>query len=125
MDQTITINSKVFNVVERPSPTASTFRTLSRGASLPDYLRLAHQVVKHKLFPAKTVQRSLISFERVYTPDSGLTYDTARFKIQAEFPSDLDTTNRDALVADATDWMASAITLRSANLGAFYNREVG
>jgi len=125
MDQTITINSKVFNVVERPSPTSSTFRTLSRGATLADYLKMAHQVVKSKLFPTKTIQRSLVTIERTYTPDSGLTYDAGRVKLQLEIPSDMDATNRDAMVADLTDFMASAITLRTANLAAVYNREVG
>jgi hypothetical protein len=123
MDQTITINSKVFNVIERPTPTSAVLRTISRGANLPDLLRIAHQVVKSKLFPAKTIQRSLYSFGRVYTPDSGSSYDTGYVKISLELPSDMDATNRDAMLADLTDWLASAITLRATNVAALVNRE--
>jgi len=123
MDQTITLNSKVFNVVERPSGTSAIMRTLSRGANLPDWLRIAHQVVKSKLFPTKTIQRTVYSFGRTYTPDSGATYDTGYVKVQFELPSDMDATNRDAMIADMTDWLASAITLRAANVAAAVNRE--
>ena len=123
MDQTITINSKVFNVIERPTPTSAVLRTISRGANLPDILRIAHQVVKSKLFPAKTIQRSLYSFGRVYTSDSGVSYDTGYAKLSLELPSDMDATNRDAMIADLTDWLASAITLRAANVAALVNRE--
>lgn len=123
MDQTITLNSKVYSVIERPGPSSSVLRTLSRGANLPDWLRIAHQAVKSKLFPAKTIQRSLYAFGRTYTPDSGVSYDTGYIKVSMELPSDMDATNRDALIADMTDWLASAITLRSANVAAFVNRE--
>lgn len=124
MDQSITINSKVFSVVDRPSPTSAVLRTVSRGATLPDYMRVAHQVTKHKSVSSATVQRTVISFGRTYTPDSGLSYDVGYAKLQLELPSTMDATNRDAMIADLTDWLASAITLRSANVAALVNREV-
>lgn len=124
MDQAITINSKAFAVIDRPSPTSTVFRTISRGAALPDFLRMSHQVTPSKVSPSGTVQRTLLSFGRTFTPDSGATYDVGYAKIQLELPSTMDTTNRDALVADLTDYIASAITLRTTNLGYLYNREV-
>lgn len=124
MDQAITINSKVFAVIDRPSPTSSVFRTISRGATLPDYLRISHQETTSKVSPTGKVQRSLVSFGRTFTPDSGVTFDVGYAKLQLELPSTMDATNRDAMVADLTDFIASAITLRTANLGMVYNREV-
>jgi len=124
MDQTITINSKSFVKTEAPTPTSVVFSTTSRGAMLPDKLRVAHQRVANKIDSKVTDQRTLASISRTYTPDSGLSYQTIEAELRLKIPSNADATNIDAALADLTDFMASAITLRTANISALKNGEV-
>jgi hypothetical protein len=124
MDQSITINSKAFVKTEAPTPTSVVFTTTSRGAMLPDKLRISHQRVKNKVDSKVLDQRTLASISRTYTPDSGLSYQTIEAELRLKIPSNADSTNVDAAIADLTDFMASAITLRAANIASLKNGEV-
>jgi hypothetical protein len=123
MDTTITINSKVFNKTKSPSPTATEFTTRSRGDTLPDVLTVSHKETKNDVEPGSIDTRSLVRIDRTYVNADGVSKKIS-WMLQSVIPDDADATNIASGLADITDFMASAITLRSANIAAITNHEV-
>lgn len=131
MDQTITLNSKVFNVTSRPSPTVAIFTTRSRGLDLPDTLQIAHRTMKNLVqSPATAVRLNTVtdslhsaSIQRTYLSSYDSAHRIIQWTLSGKYPSDADATNVAAGLADLTDFIASAITLRSANIASLQNGE--
>jgi len=123
MTTTYTINSKVFNKTKSPSPTSTVLTTRSRGDTLPDILTVSHKETKNPVEPGSTDIRSLVRIDRTYDSGSGV-MKTVSWMLNAVSPDDADATNIAAALADLTDFMASAITLRTANIAVVTNHEV-
>jgi hypothetical protein len=122
MDQSITLNSKVFSVTSRPSASSAILTTRSRGVSLPDSLLVAHRTQPNS---SETGTRDAIhqtSIQRTYITAGGISK-TIQFSLNSRIPDDADDTNVAAALADLTDYMASAVTLRAANIAAHTNGE--
>lgn len=121
MDQTITLNAKVFNVTSRPNQRTAVLTTRSRGVDLPDTLQVAHRSGKNPVSGLDELHST--SIQRTYLNASS-EYKVIQFALTSKIPADADATNVAAALADLTDYMASAITLRSANIAAHENGEV-
>jgi len=120
---TYTINSKVFNKTKALGPTGTVLTTRSRGDTLPDILTVSHKETKNPVEPGSIDIRSLVRIDRTYDSGSGV-MKTVSWMLNAVIPDDADATNIAAALADLTDFMASAITLRSANIAVVTNHEV-
>ena len=123
MDQTITLSSKVFNKTKSPTPTSTIFTTRSRGVTLPDSLQVAHREQKNPVEAGSTDKLSSVSIQRTYINADGVVK-TCQWSLNSRTPDDCPAADNDAALADLTDFMASAITLRSANIAAVVNGEV-
>jgi hypothetical protein len=123
MTTTVTLNAKVFNKTKSPSPTSVVLVTRSRGDTLPDVLTVSHKESKNPVEPASIDTRSVIRIDRAYDSGSGVMKNVS-WMLQAVIPDDADATNIAAALADLTDFMASAITLRTANIAIVTNHEV-
>lgn len=123
MDQSITLNAKAFTVTNRPSPTSCVFTTRSRGQTLPDTLMLAHRQQKNPVEPGSTDKLSTASVKRTYINADGVVK-TVGWSLNSVRPDDCPDADSAAALADLTDFIASAITLRSANIAALENGEV-
>jgi len=123
MNTTITLSSKVFNKTKSPTPTSTVLVTRSRGDTLPDVLTVSHKESANPVEPASIDTRSLVRIDRTYDSGSGV-MKTVSWMLQSVIPDDADATNIAAALADLTDFMASAITLRSANIAIITNHEV-
>lgn len=123
MNTTITINSKVFNKVKSPTPSSVVLRTTSRGETLPDFLTVSHKETKNPVEPGSMDTRSLVRFDRTFITSAGLVKQVS-YMLQAVIPSNVPAADSAAVLADLTDFMASAITLRTANVAIITNHEV-
>jgi hypothetical protein len=123
MDQSITINAKVFNKTKSPTPTSTVFTTRSRGVTLPDTLQVAHREQKNPVEAGSIDKLSSVSIQRTYINTDGVVK-TGQMALTSRIPDDMPADEITALRADLTDWLASAITLRAANVAAMDNGEV-
>jgi hypothetical protein len=123
MDQSITINSKVFSKTKSPTPTSTVFTTRSRGVTLPDSLQVAHREQKNPIEAGSIDKLSSVSFQRTYINADGVPK-TGQMAHTSRIPDDMPEADITALRADLTDWLASAITLRTTNVAAMDNGEV-
>jgi hypothetical protein len=123
MTTSYTINSKVFNKTKSPSATSTVLTTRSRGDTLPDVLTVSHKETKNAVEPGSNDTRSLVRIDRTYDSGSGV-MKTVSWMLNSVIPDDADATNIAAALADLTDFMASAITLRTANIAVITNHEV-
>jgi hypothetical protein len=123
MNSSITLNSKVFNKTKNPNSTAVVFTTRSRGADLPDDLLVSHKSTPNLEEEGTVDVRSVVQVARTYKTADGITK-TVIWQLQAVIPDDAIGTDVDAALADLTDFMASAITLRAANIAAITNHEI-
>jgi len=123
MNTTITLSSKVFNKTKSPTPTSVVLVTRSRGDTLPDILTVSHKETKNPVEPGSIDTRSVVRIDRTYDSGSGV-MKTISWMLNSVIPDDADATNIAAALADLTDFMASAITLRATNIAIITNHEV-
>lgn len=115
----ITLNSKVFSPSSRPGPTSTILTTYSRGDTLPDTILLDFRSKKNPQETGSLNRVRKISIRRSYASGDLIKY--GDLSLQLDVPDDMDSTNVDALIADMTDYLASAITLRSTNIADWKN----
>jgi len=113
----ITLNTKVFSKTSTPGPTSVILTTYSRGATLPDTLLLDHRVAKNRVEAGSVDKIHRISLQRTYINADGVVK-TVGIALQYTIPDDAVDADIDGVQADLTDYMASAITLRAANVAA-------
>jgi hypothetical protein len=111
----ITLNTKVFDVTERPSTRSVILTTRSRGATLPDTILLDYRTKKNPVEAGSLNRVHKISIQRTFINADGVVK-VGGISLQFDLPDDMDQSNIDGLQADLTDFMASAITLRTANI---------
>jgi hypothetical protein len=115
----ITLNSKVFDPTSRPGPSSAILTTYSRGETLPDSIFLDFRSKKNPQETGSVNKVRKISIRRSFASGDLIKYGDV--SLQLDVPDDMDSTNVDALIADLTDYLASAITLRTANIAAWKN----
>lgn len=120
---TYTLNSKVFNKTSNPSPTAVVLTTRSRGDQLPDNLTVSHKETANPIEKGITDRRSLLRVDRTYLSASGV-YKENSVLVQFVTPSDCPAADVAACLLDVTDFLTSAITLDTTNVGVLTNGEV-
>jgi hypothetical protein len=111
----ITINTKVFDVTSRPGSSSVILTTRSRGITLPDSLLLDYRQRKNPVEAGSVDKVHKVSFQRTYINADGVVK-VGQVSLQYVLPDDMGQSDVDALQADLTDFMASAITLRTANI---------
>jgi hypothetical protein len=122
MNNTYTLNSKVFNKNGNPTPTSSILRTVDRGLSLPDTLTVAHKRTANAIEPGTFDTRSNVKITRAYA--SGDYIKEIAWQLGSIIPEDADATNVAAALDDLMDFLTSAHTLVAANIAVITNREV-
>lgn len=123
MTSSYTITAKTFNKTSSPSPTSTVFTTRARGDTLPDFLTIAHKATKNPVEPASVDKRTVARIDRTYIDAAG-NVKTVSWMLQSVVPDDCPAADNTAALADLTDFLASAITLRAANVASLNNGEV-
>lgn len=113
----ITLNAKVFDVTSRPGPSSVILTTRSRGITLPDTILLDFRSKKNAVEAGSVDKVHKISIQRTYINADGVVK-VGQISLQYVIPDDMGQSDVDGLQADMTDYMASAITLRTANIAA-------
>lgn len=112
----ITLNSKVFSLRSSPTPSSQLYGTTSRGATLPDTLLISHRVSKSSVSPAVTNRNSVASVQRTFIDAVTGLSDVGQVSLTMKIPSNMPAADVAAMYADLTDYQASAITPRAANV---------
>lgn len=120
---TYTINTKVFNKTKSLGATGTVLTTRSRGDTLPDVLTVSHKETKNPVEPGSIDTRSLVRLDRTYDSGSGVMKQIS-WMLQSVIPDDADATNIAAALDDLFDFLASAVTKRTANIAVITNHEV-
>lgn len=113
----ITLNAKVFDVTRRPSDSSVILTTRSRGVTLPDTILLDYRTKKNPVEVGSVNRVHKISIQRTFINADGVVK-VGGISLQYDLPDDMGQSDIDGLQADLTDYMASAITLRTANIAA-------
>lgn len=122
MTTSYTLSSNVFNKTAS-LPTGTVFTTRARGATLPDILTVSHKETKNPVEPGSIDVRSVVRLDYTYDSGSGV-MKTVSWMLNSVIPDDAAGADIAAALAYLTDFMASAITLRTTNIAAITNHEV-
>lgn len=123
MTSSYTLTAKVFNKTSSPSSTGTVFTTRSRGDTLPDTLSILHKQTKNVVEPATSDKRTVCRIDRTYINAAGKAK-VVSWMLQSVTPVDAPAADIAASLADLTDFMASAVTLRTANIASLNNAEI-